>query len=284
MGVSGTGKTSLGKHLSQEMDWPFYDADDFHPQTNKEKMKSGLELDDADRAPWLAELAQKIRGWSKNGAAILACSALKEAYRKILSAENNAITWVVLNGSFDLIKRRLENRENHFFDAALLQSQFDVLELPPYGIHLNIEDTIPQLASSVLNKIQCSQSATIGVIGMGVMGQGIALNCAENEISTAVYNRSTPGEEKVIPSFLSKNKAFKNLQGFTDLNAFVSALERPRKIWLMIKSGPAIDGLIDELLPLLSEGDVLVDGGNSHYPDTQRRAQELQKKKVDFVG
>ena len=284
MGVSGTGKTSLGKHLSQEMDWPFYDADDFHPQTNKEKMKSGLELDDADRAPWLAELAQKIRGWSKNGAAILACSALKEAYRKILSAENNAITWVVLNGSFDLIKRRLENRENHFFDAALLQSQFDVLELPPYGIHLNIEDTIPQLASSVLNKIQCSQSATIGVIGMGVMGQGIALNCAENEISTAVYNRSTPGEEKVIPSFLSKNKAFKNLQGFTDLNAFVSALERPRKIWLMIKSGPAIDGLIDELLPLLSEGDVLVDGGNSHYPDTQRRAQDLQKKKIGFVG
>ena len=284
MGVSGTGKTSLGKHLSQEMDWPFYDADDFHPQTNKEKMKSGLELDDADRAPWLAELAQKIRGWSKNGAAILACSALKEAYRKILSAENNAITWVVLNGSFDLIKRRLENRENHFFDAALLQSQFDVLELPPYGIHLNIEDTIPQLASSVLNKIQRSQSATIGVIGMGVMGQGIALNCAENEISTAVYNRSTPGEEKVIPSFLSKNKAFKNLQGFTDLNAFVSALERPRKIWLMIKSGPAIDGLIDELLPLLSEGDVLVDGGNSHYPDTQRRAQDLQKKKIGFVG
>ena len=215
MGVSGTGKTSLGKHLSQETGWPFYDADDFHTETNKKKMSSGLQLDDADRAPWLAELAEKISLWSKEGQAILACSALKERYRESLAAENSSITWVVLNGSFDRIKSRLESRENHFFNTELLQSQFDVLELPSYGIHLNIEETIPQLASSILNKIQPLSSATIGVIGMGVMGQGIALNCSENNISTAVYNRSVPGEEKIIESFLSRNKAFKNLRGFT---------------------------------------------------------------------
>ena len=284
MGVSGTGKTSLGKHLSQETGWPFYDADDFHPETNKKKMSSGLQLDDADRAPWLAELAEKISLWSEEGQAILACSALKERYRESLAAKNSSITWVVLKGSFDRIKSRLESRENHFFNTELLRSQFDVLELPNYGIHLNIEETIPQLTSSILNKIQPLSSATIGVIGMGVMGQGIALNCAENNISTAVYNRSVPGEEKIIESFLSKNKSFKNLSGFTELNAFVSSLEQPRKIWLMIKSGSAIDALLKELTPLLSAGDIVVDGGNSHYPDTQRRAQELQKKKIDFVG
>ena len=110
-------------------------------------MNSGLQLNDADRAPWLAELAQKISLWSKKGQAILACSALKERYRESLTAQNSSITWVVLNGSFDRIKSRLEERENHFFNAKLLQSQFDVLELPNYGIHLNIEETIPQLTS-----------------------------------------------------------------------------------------------------------------------------------------
>lgn len=284
MGVSGTGKTSLGKQLSQSTEWPFYDADDFHPEANKEKMKSGIQLNDSDRKPWLTLLAEKISEWSEKGQAILACSALKEDYRKILSEGNNPIEWVVLNGSFELIKDRLEKRKNHFFNPQLLHSQFDDLELPAYGFHLNIEESITELTATVLNKIQPSGAASIGVIGMGVMGQGIALNCAENNISTAVHNRSVPGEEKIIETFLLKNKSFKNLSGFTDLKEFVYSLERPRKIWLMIKSGTAIDSLLEELLPLLNEGDIIVDGGNSHYPDTQRRAQELQKRKILFVG
>ncbi len=92
MGVSGSGKTSLGKHLSRITSKPFYDADDFHSTANKEKMNSGQALNDFDRQPWLNQLAKKINQWSSNGGAILACSALKEDYRKTLSKHNAKIT------------------------------------------------------------------------------------------------------------------------------------------------------------------------------------------------
>ena len=284
MGVSETGKSSLGKMLSLQTGWSLYDADDFHPKSNKDKMNSGLKLNDSDRKPWLDNLSQKISLWSNDGQAILACSALKESYREILSSHNNSIQWVVLNGSFELIKDRLEMRKDHFFNPELLQSQFEDLELPAYGIHLDVKKSLRTLCASLLSKIEPLGSAGIGVVGMGVMGQGIALNCAENKITTSVYNRSVPGEEKVIDTFISKNKDFKNIHGFTDLGPFVASLKRPRKIWLMIKSGAAVDGLINDLVSLLEEGDIIVDGGNSHYPDTQRRAQELQKNKIHFVG
>ena len=284
MGVSGTGKTSLGKKLSQDTNWPFFDADNFHPQSNKEKMKSGLQLTDSDRKPWLEILSKKLNEWSANGQAILACSALKEEYRALLSANNKSIQWVVLNGSFDLIKERIESRENHFFNPSLLQSQFNDLEIPSYGIHLDISESVDELSLVLQNKLASKNDAAIGVIGMGVMGQGIALNCAESGFKTAVYNRSSPGEEHIIEEFMSKNNSFTNVSGFTDLSEFVGALKLPRNIWLMISSGPAIDSVIDQLVPLLDEGDVVIDGGNSHYPDTQRRARQLEKKNINFVG
>ncbi|MGB2503330.1 MAG: decarboxylating NADP(+)-dependent phosphogluconate dehydrogenase [Flavobacteriaceae bacterium] len=284
MGVSGSGKTSLGKHLSRITSKPFYDADDFHSTANKEKMNSGQTLNDFDRQPWLNQLAKKINQWSSNGGAILACSALKEDYRKTLSKHNAKITWVILNGSYDLIRSRLEKRKDHFFKPELLQSQLDTLELPNYGIQLNIDQPVEILAQSFLNKNYVKESAKIGVIGMGVMGQGIALNCCENGFNTAVYNRFVQGEEQVVFDFLSANEQFENLNGFTDIVSFIDTLERPRKIWLMIKSGSAIDALIDEITPLLHDGDIIVDGGNSHYEDTQRRVKELEKRKIFYVG
>ena len=284
MGVSGSGKTSLGKHLAQITSKPFYDADDFHSSANKDKMNSGQALNDFNRQPWLDQLAKKIKEWSSNGGAILACSALKEDYRKILSKHNTKITWVILNGSFNLIRSRLEKRKDHFFKPELLQSQMNALELPNYGIHLNIDQPVEVLVQSFLNKSYVKESAKIGVIGMGVMGQGIALNCGENGFETAVYNRFVQGEEQVVFGFLSTNTQFENLSGFTDIVSFIDALERPRKIWLMIKSGSAIDALIDEIAPLLHDGDIILDGGNSHYEDTQRRAKELEKRKIFYVG
>ena len=175
MGVSGSGKTSLGKHLSIVSSTPFYDADDFHTQANKNKMASGLALTDSDRYPWLLDLASKIKEWTLSGGSILACSALKEEYRAILSKFTTNITWIVLNGSFDLIQSRLNNRENHFFKPELLQSQLNTLELPSYGIHLNIDQPAKVLVQEVLNKIPNKGSVAIGIIGLGVMGQGIAL-------------------------------------------------------------------------------------------------------------
>jgi 6-phosphogluconate dehydrogenase len=284
MGVSGSGKTSLGKHLSLVTSKPFFDADDFHSSANKNKMESGKALNDFDREPWLNQLVKKIKEWSSSGGAILACSALKEDYRKILSKDNPKITWVVLSGSFDLIRSRLEKRKDHFFKPKLLQSQLDALELPSYGIHLNIDRPVEVLVQLILNQTTIQGSAKIGVMGMGVMGQGIALNCSENNFETAIYNRFVKGEERVIFDFLAANSQFENLCGFTDILSFINALERPRKIWLMIKSGSTIDRLIDEIAPLLEEGDIILDGGNSHYEDTQRRVKVLEKKKILYVG
>ena len=284
MGVSGSGKTSLGKHLSIVSSTPFYDADDFHTQANKNKMASGLALTDSDRYPWLLDLASKIKEWTLSGGSILACSALKEEYRAILSKFTTNITWIVLNGSFDLIQSRLNNRENHFFKPELLQSQLNTLELPLYGIHLNIDQPAKVLVQEVLNKIPNKGSVAIGIIGLGVMGQGIALNCSENGFKTAVYNRFVKGEEEVVFDFLSTNTQYKNLKGFTDIRSFICALERPRKVWLMIKSGSAIDDLLEEIVRLLDQEDIIIDGGNSYFKDTQRRALELQKRNIHYVG
>ena len=284
MGVSGSGKTSLGKQLSIRMSKPFYDADDFHTLANKNKMKSGHALTDSDRVPWLLDLATKIKEWTLSGGSILACSALKEEYRTILSKFNNNITWVVLNGSFDLLLPRLTKRKNHFFNPELLQSQLETLELPTYGIHIDCNKPIKQMVQEVIDNIPVTTPATIGVIGMGVMGQGIALNSAECGFKTAVYNRFVKGEEQVVFDFISTNSQFKNLQGFTNISSFINALERPRKVWLMIKSGSAVDNLLDEIAPLLSEEDIIIDGGNSYFKDTRRRAVELQKRNIHFVG
>ncbi len=126
--------------------------------------------------------------------------------------------------------------------------------------------------------------AMIGVIGMGVMGQGIALNLAENKFNVAVYNRIAKGEEHIIPDFLSNNSSFRNIIGFTELTDFILALKRPRKVWLMVKSGKVIDILIQQLLPFLQEGDIIIDGGNSHYLDTDKRAKTLKEKNIHFAG
>lgn len=145
MGVSGCGKTTIGELLAARLHLPFYDADDFHPQTNVDKMASGTPLQDDDRWPWLDILAKKIQMWEQDSGAVLACSALKEVYRarlfsnkhapKLTSASKN--NFIFLDASFEMISNRLAQREDHFFDPRLLQSQFDTLEVPSYGIQAN---------------------------------------------------------------------------------------------------------------------------------------------------
>lgn len=136
-GVSGSGKTTLGKLLAKRLDLPFYDADDFHPQSNIEKMKRGQALTDEDRLPWLITLHDNLVEWNKESGAVLACSALKEKYRSILSGNNKIeINWIFIVADSLLLKQRLLSRENHFFNPLLLESQLKVLELPDYGIKI----------------------------------------------------------------------------------------------------------------------------------------------------
>tara|TARA_B100000586_G_C19991915_1_gene376638 strand:+ start:126 stop:614 length:489 start_codon:yes stop_codon:yes gene_type:complete len=157
IGVSGCGKTTIGKLLSQEIGLSFYDADDFHPQKNIEKMVNNIPLTDDDRKSWLMDLSERIRQWYFNGGAILACSALKESYRKLLTSKINEVKFVYLSGSKELIKKRIENRRNHFMQLYLLESQFDTLEVPTYGLHITIDHSPKEIINYITSELQINE-------------------------------------------------------------------------------------------------------------------------------
>ena len=139
-GVSGCGKSTIGKRLAERLKLSFFDGDDFHPKANIEKMKSGRALGDDDRQPWLETLASRLPQWDAQGGAVLACSALKETYRVTLGSKfSGQINWVFLTGSEALLRERINARVGHFFDPVLLRSQLETLELPDYGQRIDIE-------------------------------------------------------------------------------------------------------------------------------------------------
>jgi len=154
MGVSGCGKTTIGQGVAKLLGIPYYDADDFHSKSNIEKMKKGIPLDDNDRLPWLNTLADQIKTWDGQGGAVLSCSALKESYRKLLASKSKDVKWIYLKGSFELIRSRLEEREGHYMKAGLLQSQFDTLEEPDYGVHVPIENTPKNIISTIISNFK----------------------------------------------------------------------------------------------------------------------------------
>ncbi|UOG73051.1 gluconokinase [Hymenobacter tibetensis] len=146
MGVSASGKTTIGGLLAKRLGIPFHDADDFHSAANVAKMASGTPLTDEDRQGWLAQLAQAIGEWEKTGGAVLACSALKEAYRRTLQGgAQQPLQWVYLDGSRELLHNRLLARKNHYMGADMLDSQLNTLEEPAYGIRVVLQkDRSPQ--------------------------------------------------------------------------------------------------------------------------------------------
>lgn len=279
MGVSGCGKTTLGEALSQSLEIPFLDADDFHPAENISKMSQGNALTDSDRMPWLTTLNTTLHQYHKQEGAILACSALKEQYRVILSYKL-PVQWVYLKGDFDLIFERMQARK-HFMPPHLLQSQFDSLEVPSYGLHLDATNTVQEWVAQVNQMAQ--QPAHFGIIGLGVMGKSLAFNALSKGIPLAVYNRATQGEEKIVANFIDEaNTALCN--GFTQLEAFVAAIKAPRKILLMVPAGAATQAVIDNLAPLLTGKDTIIDGGNAYFKNTQQRTAQLKEQNLHYVG
>lgn len=131
MGVSGSGKTTVGIALADKLNIPFYDADDYHPPENIAKMSSGIPLNDDDRAPWLDRLHAIIADHIMAGtSAVLTCSALKQTYRERLRGDFEMVQFVFLDGTFDLIWERMSARKGHYMKAEMLQSQFDTLDRP----------------------------------------------------------------------------------------------------------------------------------------------------------
>ncbi|HEY2039923.1 MAG TPA: gluconokinase [Edaphobacter sp.] len=156
MGVSGSGKTTIGELLASRTEAIFADADDYHPAANKEKMAAGHPLNDEDRQPWLETLNQLLRGWYTEGkSGVLACSALKQKYRDTLEQNmpSGVVTFVWLDLSAEEISKRLAERHHEFMNPNLLQSQFDTLEPPVDAVRVRNDRTPDRVVDSILEKI-----------------------------------------------------------------------------------------------------------------------------------
>jgi gluconokinase len=155
MGVSGSGKTTVGQVLARELGWTFVDADDFHPAANVAKMHCGIPLNDDDRRPWLEAIRQRLEeAFHRGESVVLACSALKHTYQEYLQHEEpECIHYVYLSGSEELIRQRLAARKGHFMDPNLLHSQFETLEPPEHAIEVDIAASPEVIAAAVRRKL-----------------------------------------------------------------------------------------------------------------------------------
>jgi gluconokinase len=155
MGVSGSGKTTVGRVLARELGWTFLDADDYHPAANVEKMRRGVPLDDADRRPWLQAVRQRLDAARGRGeSVVLACSALKHAYQDYLQSHAPAsIRYVYLSGSEELIRQRLAGRKGHFMNPNLLHSQFEALEPPEHAVRVDVTADPEAVAAQIRRQL-----------------------------------------------------------------------------------------------------------------------------------
>ncbi|WP_445382381.1 gluconokinase [Robiginitalea sp. IMCC43444] len=151
-GVSGSGKSTVGRVLAEQLHLDFRDGDDFHPEANIAKMAGGSPLNDQDRYGWLLRLNELAQSYTEKGV-VIACSALKEKYRQWLSKDISCtVCWVLLQGSEALLRDRLRARKDHFMPDSLLQSQLDTLEVPNYGLKLPVTLSPSEIVSRICNE------------------------------------------------------------------------------------------------------------------------------------
>jgi len=247
-------------------------------------MASGIPLTDEDRLGWLNRLNSLAKNQLKKNSCVIVCSALKNKYRYNLSLEIETQTkWVHLVGSFNQISKRLQSRSDHFMPSNLLKSQFEILEKPTNAFEVNIslipKEIVDKIKEELINKSE------FGLFGLGVMGKSLSRNLAKNGFKISMFNRHVEGiEENVAVNFKNEFEELSSSQSFDDIGKFVNSLQTPRKIMLMVNAGKIIDLVIDDLLPHLSKGDIIIDGGNSNYKKTKERADYLKTKNLFFIG
>lgn len=158
MGVSGSGKSTIGEKLAERLGWPYEDGDTFHPPSNVAKMRAGHPLTDEDRWPWLKAIADEIdRVCQVGGHAVIACSALKRAYRDLLVHGRSDVRIVFLKGTSLLIAERLARRKGHFMPPGLLESQFKTLEPPAPSerpVTVSIDGPVEAIVGDILRQLK----------------------------------------------------------------------------------------------------------------------------------
>lgn len=284
IGVSGVGKSTIGSLLSKAYDIPFFDGDDYHPEHNITKMSQGKPLNDTDRLGWLEALNQLAVTESKKKGCVITCSALKQSYRDRLQSTIEDLTdWVFLHGSSDLITQRINQRKGHFMTADLLKSQFDTLEEPHDAINIDIRLSTDQIIKAI--KKERMHKSEFGLFGLGVMGKSLSRNLADKGFKLSLFNRHVDEVEvDVAANFIKEHDELSSAQAFDNIEHFVHSLQSPRKIMLMVNAGSIIDTVIEGLLPYLSDGDILIDGGNSNYNKTKERNAYLKSKSIHWIG
>ena len=154
MGVSGCGKTTIGKLLAERLGWVFIEGDDYHSQANIQKMSGGIPLNDVDRWPWLEQLNELMKAYTRQDISfILSCSALKQSYRDLLKSGVENVRFVYLKGSFDLILDRMRNRQ-HYMKTGMLKSQFDTLEEPSTALVIAIDASAFEISEDIISKLK----------------------------------------------------------------------------------------------------------------------------------
>lgn len=158
MGVSGSGKTTVAALVSAALGCQFLEGDDLHPAENVEKMHSGAPLTDGDRMPWLHKIMEEIDDWRVKGeSGVLTCSALKRFYRDIIIGDRREVALVYLKGSYDLIRRRMAERHDHFMPLALLDSQFAILQEPTpdeHAIIVDVDGRPAEIAAEIVHRLE----------------------------------------------------------------------------------------------------------------------------------
>jgi len=152
MGVSGSGKTTIGQALSSALGWPFIDGDDFHTPENVKKMSLGIALSDEDRLHWLETLSNLLsENYHRGENLVMACSALKRVYRDQLRSNHADLTFVYLEGDIDIIRQRMQAREKHYMKPGMLDSQFQILESPQNALQINIDRPINEIVQEIID-------------------------------------------------------------------------------------------------------------------------------------
>jgi carbohydrate kinase (thermoresistant glucokinase family) len=150
----GCGKTTIGKLLSSRLGWRFADGDDYHPKENREKMRAGIPLDDEDRLPWLRTLrATLAAAVTQKENLVLACSALKRSYRRILGIDQEKIRSIYLKGTAELLQQRIASRSHEYMHTSLLTSQLDTLEAPETGLIVDIDPSPEKIVETILHEL-----------------------------------------------------------------------------------------------------------------------------------